>query len=58
MNRLYEVDVTIGDKRRVVVEAGSSAEAEKKVREGKYKRLGRSLERGFLHVGKPEPVSR
>lgn len=52
----YVVEVTIGDKRRVTVEADSTLEAEQKVRAGKYKRLGRSIERGFLHVGKPEPV--
>jgi hypothetical protein len=50
----YEIEVMIGDKRRVTVEANSAAEALLKLSEGKYKTLGRSLERGFLTKGRPE----
>lgn len=54
VRQVYVVPVTIVDERRVTVEATSPAEAEAKVRAGKYKALGRSLSRGFLTVGEAE----
>ena len=55
--KTYVAECTIADKRMVVVEANSAAEAEEKIRAGRYKRLGRSKELGFLIVGKPKVQS-
>jgi hypothetical protein len=52
--KTYEIHCTIADERRVVVEADSAKEAVEKIRHGHYKRLGRSLSRGFLIIGEPE----
>lgn len=51
----FTVPVTIADKRMATVNAKSKQEAERKVAEGRYVSLGRSLTRGILLVGDAEP---
>lgn len=51
IKRSYVVPVTMTDERLVSVEATSKAEAVEKVKAGRYRKLGRSLGRGFLLVG-------
>lgn len=53
--REWVVPVTIADERHVVVRAKTKEEAKRKVQDGRYLRLGRTITRGFLLVGTPEP---